>query len=177
MDESKMSDEELMVLYQSGEMKAFEMLYARHSGRVLQYLKAKTSAESAHELLQEIFAKVHRSRSQYSSQYPFLPWLFAMTRNVIIDYFRLNESKVARESLHDVSAIEEAADHREEIPLDLSQVLQTLPASQRRAIELRYLSDWTFEQIASDLKTTPENVRQVISRGIKKLRSSLGGGS
>ena len=175
MDENKLSDEELMAHYQAGEIKAFEALYARHSGRVYQFLKSKTSPESARELLQEVFFKVHRSRSQYSPQYPFLPWLFTITRNAVIDLARLNETKVARSSASDEVQMESLTLATEDWTPDLSQALQTLPAQQRRAIELRYLSEWTFEQIAEDMKTTPMNVRQVISRGIKKLRSGFGG--
>lgn len=177
MDENlnQLSDEDLMALYQSGEIKAFETIYARHSGRVLEFLQKKTSPESARELLQETFLKLHRSRHQYSTQYPFLPWLFAITRNAFVDFVRLNESKVARGSVID---IERASISAEDVPTrapDLSQALATLPVDQRRAIELRYLSDWTFEQIAQEMKTTPVNVRQVISRGIRKIRARLGG--
>lgn len=173
---SNQSDEDLMALYQSGEAKAFETLYARHSGRVYEFLKKKTTAENARDLLQETFMKVHRSRHQYSAQYPFLPWLFAITRNALVDFIRLNESKVARNS---VMEFREVASQTAEAPImwtpDLTNALQTLPVNQRRAIELRYLSDWTFEQIAEDMRTTPTNVRQVISRGLRKLRSGFGG--
>lgn len=171
-----MSDEELMALYQAGEIKAFEALYSRHSGRVYQFLKTKCAPESARELLQEVFFKVHRSRAQYSPQYPFLPWLFTITRNAVIDLARLNETKVSKSSTADAGKLDLVSISDEAWTPDLSQALQTLPAQQRRAIELRYLSEWTFEQIAKDMKTTPINVRQVISRGIKKLRSGFGGG-
>lgn len=177
MDENltKISDEDLMALYQSGDAKAFETLYDRHAGRVLAFLQKKTTTESARDLLQETFLKVHRSRHQYSVQYPFLPWLFAITRNALVDFVRLNESKILRNSVLEID-IPGKVESAEVLPAhDLSLALQTLPANQRRAIELRYLNDWTFEQIAEDMKTTPVNVRQVISRGIKKIRSGIGG--
>lgn len=164
-----------MALYQSGDSKAFESLYERHAGRVFAYLQKKTTAESARDLLQETFLKVHRSRHQYSVQYPFLPWLFAITRNALVDLIRLNESKIANSSVTNLDSSVDATATEPSWAPDLTHALQTLPANQRRAIELRYLSDWTFEQIANDMKTTPVNVRQVVSRGIKKLRSGLGG--
>lgn len=177
MDEklSRLSDEDLMALYQSGDANAFATLYERHSKRVFAFLQKKVASESARELLQETFLKVHRSRHQYSTQYPFLPWLFAITRNVVIDYFRLNESKIARESVTDVTIPNEAVPAGTSWAPDLAFALKNLPDNQRRAIELRYKCDWTFEQIADDMKTTPINIRQVISRGIKKMRSAFGG--
>jgi RNA polymerase sigma factor (sigma-70 family) len=164
MDEklSRLSDEDLMALYQSGDANAFATLYERHSKKVFAFL-------------QKNFLKMHRSRHQYSTQYPFLPWLFAITRNVVIDYFRLNESKIARESVTDVTIPDEAVSAGTSWAPGLSLALKNLPDNQKRAIELRYKCDWTFEQIADDMKTTPVNIRQVISRGIKKMRSAFGG--
>lgn len=171
------SDEDLMVLYQNGDSAAFECLYQRHSGRVFEYIKKKVASSAAQELVQETFMKVHRSRHQYSEQYPFLPWLFTISRSVLLDHFKAAETRVSERSvngdrlmgqLHVAEA--NSSSH------DLQAVLGSLPAQQRRAIELRYLSEWTFEKIASEMKTSPENSRQLISRGLKKLRSLLQGG-
>jgi len=165
---TQLSDEDLMTLYQTGDMQAFETLYRRHSERVLAYLCKKTSEQNARDLLQDTFLKLHRARHQYSSQYPFLPWLFAITRNALVDLVRSKEMRISRESASQVETLA-ASEDLNWVP-DLLHALQTLPANQRRAIELRYQSDWTFEQIAKEMETTPVNIRQMISRGIKKLR-------
>ena len=94
-----LSDEDLMALYQSGDGHAFETLYRRHSGRVFEFLQKKTNPLNARDLLQEAFLKLHRARHQYSVQYPFLPWLFTITRNVLVDFVRLNETKIAQHAL------------------------------------------------------------------------------
>ena len=166
-----------MMLYQSGDAAAFECLYRRHSERVFGYLKKKVPPAAAQELVQETFMKVHKSRHHFSAAYPFLPWLFTISRSVLLDHFKKAETKIAGAS---------AASDRllERMPLaeaavsnhDLDAVLASLPERQRRAIELRYLSEWTFEKIATELETSPESTRQIVSRGIKKLRSLLRGG-
>lgn len=166
-----------MVLYQSGDSAAFESLYRRHSGRVFEYLKKKVPPAAAQELVQETFMKVHKSRQQFSAAYPFLPWLFTISKSVLLDHFKSAEAKIAGAS----TASEHALDRLQltEVAVsenDLEAVLGSLSPEQRRAIELRYLSDWSFEKIASDLKTSPENTRQLVSRGIRKLRSLLQGG-
>lgn len=167
------SDEELMTLYQSGDYTAFECLYERHSGRVFQYLKGKVSADAAKDLLQETFLKVHRSRDQYLAQYPFLPWLFTVARNSLNDLLKSSDQKVIRIEVNadtlSGTLLPIAAEH------DLSAALNGLPHVQRRAIELRYMNEWSFEKIAEEMGTTPENSRKIISRGIKKIRSFLKG--
>lgn len=164
-----------MVLYQSGEYLAFEELYRRHSGRVFEYLKKKVSAEISQDLLQEIFMKMHRARNQYSNQYPFLPWLFTISRNTLFDYFK-SMKKITVESVIDVDISGgEAVGTGAGLDVNLATALRNLPANQKRAIELRYLEDWSFEKIAENIKTSPENVRQLIGRGLKKVRSGFKG--
>lgn len=163
-----------MSLYQAGDFSAFETLYLRHSGRVFEYLKKKVAVDRAQDLLQDTFEKLHKSRDKYNPQYPFLPWLFTVSRNVLFDSFKQAESKLASSSSSSVGLLENlAAEAHGNSPFNISQVLERLPHSQRRALELRYLQDWSFEKIASDMKTSEENARQLISRGIKKIRLAL----
>lgn len=161
-----------MTLYKSGDYAAFESLFERHSGRVFQYLKGKASIEAARDLLQETFLKVHRSRESYQSQYPFLPWLFTIARNSLNDYFKSSDQKVVK---IEFDSIPLPANLFPESVHDLSSALASLPSGQRRAIEMRYMNDWSFEKIAEEMKTTPENTRQIVSRGIRRLRSFLKG--
>jgi RNA polymerase sigma-70 factor (ECF subfamily) len=175
--QNNQSDEELMALYQNGDFLAFECLYERHSGRVFQYLKTKvTHCRYAEDLLQEVFMKVHRSRTKYVSEYPFLPWIFTIARNTVVDFLK---SSQRRESPATTSESFEFSNTPtisvETIEYDLAHALGTLPKEQKRAIELRYLNDWSFEKIAEEMKTTPVNSRQIISRGIKKIRSLMEG--
>lgn len=177
-EQNERSDEELMTLYQSGDFQAFAHLYERHSTRVFQYLKTKVNhGDHAQDLLQEVFMKVHRSRARYLPDYPFLPWIFTIARNAVVDFLRNSQRRESTgatsesvEMLSSPSLPVETTEH------DLVHALGALPPAQKRAIELRYLSDWSFEKIAEEMKTTPTNSRQIISRGIKKIRSLLEGG-
>lgn len=169
--QKSLSDEELMMAYQSGDVSAFEELYKRHSGRVLGYFLSK-KADMAQEIVQETFLKLHRNRDQYSSSYPFLPWLFTIARNTHLDFFKKNESLVRRKSetldfSFDLAAVDLPSTSTQSFS---EEVLLQLSSDQRRAIELRYLREWSFEKIADELQTTPQNIRQVISRGIRKLK-------
>jgi RNA polymerase sigma-70 factor (ECF subfamily) len=170
-----LSDEELMSLYQMSDYSAYEILYKRHSGKIYKYLQRKVGSETAQELLQEIFARLHTARDKYDSQYPFLPWIFTVTRNTLFDYFRKAETQVAQNSssvefpiLSNELSLSELGSMNE-----LGDVLSLLPDHQRRAIELRYLRDWSFERIAREIETSPQNVRQLISRGLKRIRAAV----
>lgn len=170
-----LSDEELMGLYQASDTMAFEILYQRHSGRLYSYLTGKVGQETAQELLQDTFARIHRSRDKYNPQYPFLPWVFTITRNILFDYFKNAETQTIHAAIpHEPSELmsEESLTNLGSLK-QLELALAILPDSQRIALKRRYLDDWTFEKIAEELTTTPQNARQLISRSLRKVKMNL----
>lgn len=165
------SDEELMESYKMGEAVAFEILFMRHSGKVLSYLsKRLPSSKEAQDLLQDVFFKLHRSRHLYNSTLPFSPWLFSITRSMWIDFLkkrRLEDAtspEVIDQLIPTTSGIgSNGYDFGREI-------LNQLPSNQKDAVGLRVYDDATFEEIALKLSTSPENARQLVSRGLKKMK-------
>ncbi|MDZ4660179.1 MAG: RNA polymerase sigma factor [Pseudomonadota bacterium] len=169
--EKELTDEVLMTLYCKGDNNAFDTLYSRHSQRVFGYLQKKAPLLSTSDLLQDTFFKLHRSRDQYNSQYPFLPWLFTIAKNTLLDSARKtsleNKRFLSREDFENISApiaIEGPS-------ITLVAATSSLPEMQKSAVVLRYLEEWSFEDIATKLKTSPENARQLASRGVKALRN------
>lgn len=172
---SKLSDEELMVLYQDSNFLVFETLYKRHAGRIFGYFQRKVNADISQELLQETFGRIHKARDKYSSSYPFLPWVFTVAKNILIDHFKKAETQTYLNSMEtDLSELpgEEGVSDLAGIQ-QLELALSMLPDQQKRALQLRYLDDWSFERIASELKTSPQNVRQIVSRGLRRVKSIL----
>lgn len=178
------SDEELMEVYKMDKDQlgaaAFEVLFKRHSGLVLGYLKKRLFAsKDAQDLLQEVFFKLHRSRHHYDSTLPFSPWLFSVTRSVWLDEIKKRriEQMIEPEAVEKIASLDS---HQWQIPpgattagLDLA-VLRELPVTQKEAVSLRVIDEATFEEIALKLSTSPENARQLVSRGLKKLKDLLG---
>lgn len=164
-----------MEIYKMGSADAFEILFMRHSGKVLGHLQKKlSSSRETHDLVQEVFFKLHRSRHQYNGTLPFSPWLFSITRSIWLDHLKKRnlEEPVTQERLEvlqpvvQVFGISESSAGKE--------ILDHLPANQKEAVGLRVFDDATFDEIASRLSTSPENARQLVSRGLKKLREIWG---
>lgn len=162
-----------MVLYKMGEETAFEILFERHAGRVHQFLLNKlVNRELAQDVSQQAFLKLHRSREKYNPEYPFLPWLFTIVKTSMMDAMR---ERVAKKRIHDSHEIEEAVYPVLEEQTALAVHLEALPAMQKDAVSLRFIGDYSFEEIAERLGTSDSNARQLVSRGIRKLKSILSG--
>lgn len=163
------TDEELMALYQEGSEEAFKALYSRHSGKIFGYLRTRSkNSEEATDLFQEVFVKIHRSKHLYNRSLPVLPWIFSVTHSVLVDGKRSHKRKNEVFDFNfDQMPMNEVSESKIGIVMP---TLDHLPENQSVALKMRYLDEKTFEEIAKTLKTSPLNVRQIISRGVKNLK-------
>jgi RNA polymerase sigma-70 factor (ECF subfamily) len=169
---TSMSGAELMGLYQEGDIEAFNCLYDKYKSLVYGYLYKRVQKRTeVDEIFQDVFLRLHHSRSRYKSEFPFEPWLFAVLRNSLIDYYRKKSKKYHDVPLDDLEMIPAALHVEDKHNLDgLLPQGAGLNKSQRQAIELRYGEDFSFEEIAHRLETTSSNARQLVSRALKRLR-------
>lgn len=170
----QMSDEELMTMYQNGTEEAFKALYHRHAAKIFGFVKSRIqNKQRAEDIFQEVFVRVHKSKHLYNQSFPLLPWIFTITKNVIIDFYRSSELKISSTEFKGEVNFSPAFD-TSATAHDFTNLLADLPVNQKQAIQLRYFEEKTFDEIASRLKTSPLNVRQLISRGLKRIRQLLG---
>ncbi len=174
MQLSDKTDEQLMSEYQLGSEEAFSILYARHSGKVLGFIKKRIrDSQKVSEVFQEVFVKMHRSKHLYNRTLPYLPWLFSISRSVIQDSVRFDSRRITESTTVDVdsfSSQEIELNLAESNLIELEPHLASLTRTQKIALEMRYIDEKTFEEIASVLQTSQVNVRQLISRGVKRLK-------
>lgn len=123
--------------------------------------------ERTDELYQEVFLKMHRSKQLYNKSLPVLPWIFSITKSVLVDGLRVDQ-KVKRDSEYSEQFFTEELENSE---AEVKELISQLPKNQRRVIEMRYIDEKTFEEIASTLDTTSQNARQIVSRTLAKLKS------
>jgi len=168
-----LSDEELMKLYLSGETSAFEELYRRHASKVYATLSRKIDRKQVvDELHQAVFLKFHQSRHRFDYKHPVLQWLFVITRTTLIDYYRKQGRQV--KETDDVLPEQIAAQASESEPIsETLAAIDALSPEQKQAIEWKYLNDLSYEEISHRLKRSQMSVRQLVSRALKHMRTSL----
>lgn len=171
----KETDEKLMKMYVDGNYDAFEALYKRHSSRIYGYLNQRlSSTQEVNDLFQEVFTKLHNYRSKYNSKYRFLPWIFTITRNTLIDFYRKQGKSVFESREMDNFA---ANDCEKKSDLSIEEVpgMASLKKREKEIIKMRYEEDRDFREIARIFETSESNIRKIISRGVAKLRTFMTG--
>lgn len=163
-----------MLAYCDGDPQGFRSVYEYSSGRVYSYIRSKIANRShGDEIFQTVYLKVHRSRHLYQPKTPVMGWIYTIAKNTITDYYRRQALEEKRATLADP---EEGlpGSVNEGISESLGSVVSGLSARQRAVLVDRFVHDRSFDDIATKLKTTPGNIRQLVSRSIRLIRQRLG---
>jgi RNA polymerase sigma factor (sigma-70 family) len=172
---SNSTDEELMFAYQDGEHKAFEILYERYKSRIYSFIRKRVANNTdANDIFQQVLMKLHQSRALYSHEYSFAPWIFTISRTTLIDFYRKQKTTQTSQLKAEYLELKDSMLEFEESQ-HLSVLLKNeeLSPLQRSALRLKFFDEQTYDQMAKRLNVTQDNVRQAISRSIKKLKISL----
>jgi RNA polymerase sigma-70 factor (ECF subfamily) len=92
-DLGQLTDEELLLRYQSGEERtAFEILVQRYERELYSYLRRYLAdATLAEDAFQATFLQVHLKRDKFDAERRFRPWLYTIATNQAIDAQRRNK--------------------------------------------------------------------------------------
>jgi RNA polymerase sigma-70 factor (ECF subfamily) len=90
--------------------------------------------QDADDILQEVFLKIHRNLDTLAAETRLSAWLYQITRNAIIDYYR---HRIPVEDLPDLAIETEASDNDgRELVACLKPMLTNLPEKYRQALWL-----------------------------------------
>jgi RNA polymerase sigma-70 factor (ECF subfamily) len=184
------ADEDLMVAYQKGEVRAFEILLGRHRKPVFNFiLRYVGDKETAEDLLQETFMRVIKGSDAYKRQAKFTTWLYTIARNLCVDQTRrrkhrrhasLDAPMQASEdsgTLLDVIPSSEMASDRKSVNKELHETMQRAIASlsedQREVFLMREFLDMPFKQIAEVVGVPENTVKSRMRYALEKLRLEL----
>jgi RNA polymerase sigma-70 factor, ECF subfamily len=173
-------DEALAAAFAAKERWAFDEAYARF-GRLLYSTAYHVlgNAEDAQDCVQDALTRVWRSPDSYvRSRGAVKSFLTVCVRNEAITRLRSKqrrhklEERVAAEPLaHDELGAVDVIEHDR-----LRAALRSLPAEQRRPLELAYFEYKTHVEIARELNEPLGTIKSRIALGLRKLGSALGGG-
>lgn len=167
--------DELFRAYARGEDQSFSRLYDALSPKIWGYLlKRVGNSELTEEVYQEVWTKLHKTRASFDPRYPALPWVFTLTRSVLMDHFRKRgrtlETPVQPEALEQWAGASPESTGEQVQESSWAELSHGLPPEDVKLLEDRYLNDWSFERLAQELKLSEAGVRKRLSRLLQKIR-------
>jgi RNA polymerase sigma-70 factor, ECF subfamily len=171
----------VIVRIQAGDAAAFDILYLRYFDRVYAYARmALRDSHEAEDVTQQVFGNIVEALPRYEirDETPFRSWLFRITRNLVLRTLSRNGRLSPQEPAEIDQRLESPTP---EAPLglswlsddDLATQVERLPLGQRQVILLRYVFEFTTNEIADVLERTPMAIRMLEHRATRALEARL----
>jgi RNA polymerase sigma-70 factor (ECF subfamily) len=150
----------------------FAELYEDNFGRVYAYIaRCVRNRHEAEDLTSEVFHHALAGLPRFEWRgVPFAAWLFKIAANAIIDRSNRLAKELEIPPSPDVQAKEADSEEIEQRAL-LFQLVDLLPADQRRVIVMRFADEKSIREIANELGRTEGAVKQLQFRGVQNLRT------
>ena len=154
----------------------WDAVYQEMLPRVYNFFRYRVGEdELAEDLTSATFEKAWSARNNFRCELGTVStWIFAIARNVKIDYFRKTKRQVeldALESVADDFLIEEQSQRQDESRA-LGALLEELNPRDREIIALKYGADMSNREIAKLTNLSESNVGTILNRVVNKLRNA-----
>lgn len=166
-----------------GKRQAQNQLMDMFWANVFNYVFLKINdEEEAEDVAIETFTKVFAKLKLYNSDFDFKTWILSIAHNTMVDHIRkkpalklsLDDENYPIEIQEDLPSPEESLIQQQDNDA-LIRDLQKLKPEYRRILELRFLEEKTYKEIAEDLDLTLANVKVRILRARQLLQEILKG--
>ena len=149
-------DKDLVKMALVGDQVAFEYLFNRYSEAIRRlFLQRYASVEDTDDLLQETFIKVYVNLHRYSPDYTFGQWVYTIARNTHIDFERKRQDDISLYEKFSAPAALTPSPEDNLISLQqrsqIEHYIECLPEQYRRLFKMRFLEDYSYEEIAEKL--------------------------
>ena len=169
-------DEQLLQQYRkTGELAVLAALYEKYMhlvyGVCLKYLKdEELSKDAVMQIFEELIIKVNKHDIK-----AFKSWLYVLSRNFCLMQLRSGK-KMQTEALDEIMELAEDLHHTDEREEDLTALercKEKLPAPQKISIQLFYMDEKCYKEIADETGYTMNEVKSYIQNGKRNLKICL----
>jgi RNA polymerase sigma-70 factor (ECF subfamily) len=164
----------------TGQMSAFEELYARHNRRVYSLCLRMTQNQSeAEDLAQEVFIQLFRKLGSFRGESAFTTWLHRLTVNQVLMHFRKRSVKLEQtteEGETPVQIVTGTANPNSMPVVDriaLDKAVGQLPPGYRTVFVLHDVEGHEHEEIARMLGCSVGTSKSQLHKARMKLRMLL----
>jgi RNA polymerase sigma factor (sigma-70 family) len=185
----KIDDEQLMSLFQQGDVLAFNELYDRYYKRVLHFLfRFNINATDCEDLVQETFLRVYKSRDSYNHSSKFSTWLYTIAQNLSYTSYRkkvrmdlinfhtdeLQQSQEVSQVIQNDEFDPDLVFERKVVREVFDRALKTISNDFQEVVVLRDLEGLSYEEISDKTGMPMGTVKSKINRGRHQLQQRMG---
>jgi RNA polymerase sigma-70 factor (ECF subfamily) len=173
-DYNSFDDRTLVNSVIEGDSIAFDTLFARHRDMIYSMLlKFTGNNDDVEDLMQEAFMKAYLKIGLYDPKYDFGAWIYTIARNTFVDFNRTRKSNALNAQnlpLESSNSPQASAPTPEDYIINAQQRSQIeryiamLPEDYRQLFELRFIDEYSYEEISEKLDMKLGTVKTRIFR-------------
>ncbi|MCH8487978.1 MAG: RNA polymerase sigma factor [Candidatus Cyclonatronum sp.] len=151
----------------------FESILEQHKGILFKVARAYCAdEEDRQDLIQEMMIQIWQSVHKYNDQYKVSTWLYRISLNVAISFYRKNSARVRKYTGLNEKLTEMPIDDKSENERRLNLLEQFISELKEidKALMILYLEDKSHAEIAEILGISVSNTGTKISRIKEKLK-------
>ncbi len=149
-------------------------IYTQFHTELLRYVKSKVrSAEDAEDILQNVFIKITSGIGSLSDDVKLKSWLFTVTRNTIIDYYRINANRkkvTTSDEIHEDIPEMDDVDSTKGLEQCMSSMINLLPEAYRQIIIESEIKGVKQKDLAEKYGVAYPSMRSKVQRGRERLK-------
>jgi len=165
-----------------------QQIWTEFGDRLRTFIARRVDSEAdADDILQDVFLRIHRHVGSLQRRERLVSWLFQVTRNAIVDYYRAPGRRrelpagpaddLERGGEHVLSRVEdldgESLAARRELATCLGLMVEQLPPLYRDAVRLVDLEGLPQQEAAARLGITVSGMKSRVQRGRQALEHLL----
>ena len=170
-------DAALAAACRSGDLRAYERLYAMHGARMRNLARnVLGNTVDAEDAVQETFLKVQRSIASFRGQSSFVTWTYRILINTCYDArrSRMRKKEVANDDSEETPRMEpRAPGAHPTLRMALERALEKLTRHQRDVFLLYEVEGFRHAEIAGMLEMTETASKNTLFQAKKNLRQML----
>ena len=149
-------------------------IYTQFHTELLRYVKSKVrSVEDAEDILQNVFIKITSGIDKLSEDVKLKSWIFTITRNSIIDYYRVNANKknviTSDEINKDIPELDND-DSTKGLDQCMGSMISLLPDEYREVIIESEINGVKQKELADKYGIPYPSMRSKVQRGRERLK-------
>jgi len=174
----KLTDEQLAMAVQQGDLESFGVLVERYEQKLLRYgRKFLSQYEDIQDIVQDIFINSYKNIQGFDPKQRFSPWIYRIAHNAFVNGIK----KGIRNPLH-IFDFDTLISHpvyndpiekdreQEEIKMMIEKGLDRLSSKYREVLILYFLQELSYREIADIIAVPLGTVGIRLARAKKELR-------
>ena len=150
---------------------SIEHIYRQFYHQLFLFILKKVGEEAdAKDLVQDTFVKIWHKMDTLKDEQKLVPWIYQITRNVIIDHFR-KQQYIQEEDV--VVTQEEEEQALERLAGCLNQYIDRLPEDEKEIFVAAELKNIRQKELAEQYQMPYSSLRSKVQRSRKKIKGML----